>query len=141
MRKFLLAMVPACAVLAGCVSDPAETTVAAIGGGDRVYVRADGKRLADHPALAQQLELDRAACKGHAQTVGLETPKEIESKNLAVQIVSVGMKEGKISDIMQGCMAERGYLYMTVAEAETRADGLAATASKKKPKRIHTAMN
>ena len=135
-------MIPVCAGLAGCVSDPGETAVSAvsaIGISDRVYVRADGKRLADHPTLAQQLEVDKAVCKGRAQTVGLETPKEIDSKNTVLQIVSVGMKEGKISDIMQGCMAERGYLYMTVAEAETRADRIATTPSKKK--RIHTAMN
>ena len=130
-----------CVALAGCETDPASTAISSISASDRVYVRADGKRLADHPALAQQLELDRAACKGRARTVGLETPKEIESKNLALQVVSIGMKEGKISDIMQGCMAERGYLYMTVAEAETRADGLAVTGSKKKGKRVHTAMN
>jgi hypothetical protein len=139
MRALLIAMIPLCAGLAGCVSDPSETAVSAIGISDKVYVRADGKRLVDHPALAQQLEVDRAVCKGRAQTVGLETPKEIESKNTMLQIVSVGMKEGKISDIMQGCMAERGYLYMTVAEAEARADRIATVPSKKKS--VHTAMN
>lgn len=140
MRKILIAMIPLCAGLAGCVSDPSATAVSAIGISDNVYVRADGKRLADHPALAAQLEVDRAVCKGQAQKIGMETPKEIESKNTMLQIVSVGMKEGKISDIMQGCMAERGYLYMSVAEAEARADKIATVPTKKKHV-VHTAMN
>ena len=139
MRLLWIALIPCAAALAGCVSDQGVAGLAALSPTEMVYVRVDGKRLSDHPVLAQLLETDRAICKGEAQKAGLVAPNELESKNLAVQIVSAGMKEGKISDIMQGCMAGHGYTYVTVAEAEARAD--AHDAIKVKRQRVHTAMN
>lgn len=74
------------------------------------FGRADCRRLADHPEIARQFELDSAVCDGRAQAAGLSGTASMWSGSLVTAIDKAVVTNNIALATVRSCMAERGYL-------------------------------
>ena len=91
----------ATAILAGCAAELPQPQ------SQMVWLRSDGQRGAENPALTKKFEIDRKTCLGTA-------PQDSE----------VGAAE-------KACMAEKGYIQVPADQAEAKLRELAAANSRK----------
>lgn len=113
MRSFALAL--AAVALSGCA---AKT----------VYLLADGRAPVSDPVLNQQFEMDRTVCQG-----------ELQKANLSGSLRDWGIERGAaVSQVGQGCMAEKGYVMVREDQAAAKQQELAAIAAEKAQRAVAT---
>jgi outer membrane biosynthesis protein TonB len=83
-----------------------------------VYMRADGRDLAEDPALSQQFETDRMTCQGQGH-----------SSDIAGSTAHHGA--GGASNGPRDCMGEKGYIVVQSDVAELKRKEIAAQAAEK----------
>lgn len=88
--------------------------------------RTDGQRIGGIVALQQKIEIDKTICRGETQKAGLAGQQQIYG-TLTTQIIAAQAREQQLNDVAKGCMAERGYLRVPLAEAEARAEAFSST--------------
>jgi hypothetical protein len=94
---------------------------------DMVWVRTDGRVIKSDPVLLHQAEIDRTICGGDTGRAGLTglNPVTPDGGNRRIS-----ERRGELSaDVMRGCMAEKGYVYVRADEAEARSAEFAAVAA------------
>jgi hypothetical protein len=98
-----------------------------------LWVRTDGQRTADNPALAQQGEIDKTICAGDAQKANLTslTPVEVNRYSLGLNNSVEAERTQATLDAMKGCMAQKGYLLVPADQADAMSAQLAATAAQR----------
>ncbi|MBB4395188.1 hypothetical protein [Bradyrhizobium sp. ERR14] len=107
-----------CAVLGGCATQP-----------KMLWLRADGQKAVDNPALRTQFELDGTACLGERNKANL-SGVTVSGGGLAG--VAASIERSNAADTVQrGCMAEKGYLLVPEDQAEAKQAELAAIAQQK----------
>lgn len=102
-------------VLAGCQTTAEQQP-------KRVWVRTDGRPIANNPKLLQQGELDWTICKGETNKVALGVAP-IYWRGIAGAINASIIEEQQkkaLVDVAIGCMAQRGYRLIPQEEAEAR---------------------
>lgn len=82
-----------------------------------VWVRADGKRMANNPALQKQGQLDLAICQGEAGKSNAAMPIVVGQPNIYSMGVASGQRNAALNSIVIGCMAQRGYLHLPQSQA------------------------
>lgn len=97
------------------------------------WVRTDGQKASDNPALAQQGEIDKTVCIGDAQRVNLSALTPVETSRFSWGLDSnVESQRSQASmDAIKGCMAQKGYVLVPVDQAEAVREQFAATAAQK----------
>jgi hypothetical protein len=116
MRPVSIAAVGAVALaLAGCQTAAQQEP-------KMVWVRIDGQSVRDNPTLEQQFVLDGTICKGETQksAVGMAP---IYYRGIAGAInasIIESQRQDALVDVAKGCMAEKGYIYVTEQEGEAR---------------------
>jgi hypothetical protein len=93
-----------------------------------VWLRTDGQRMADNPALAQQGDIDKTICAGDAQKANLTslTPVEVNRYSLGLNNNVEAQRSQATADAMKGCMAQKGYLLVPADQAEAMSEQFAA---------------
>lgn len=103
----------------------------------QLWVRTDGQKAANNPALQQQGEVDRQICVGEAQKAAVgQSPIYYQGLGgaIAASQIEADRKVG-LEDIMKGCMASRGYILVPESQAEARRQMFEASAkSRPRPK-------
>ena len=117
MRRF--AAVAACVALAGCATAP-----------KMLWLRADGQRASDNPALRTQFELDGTACLGERNKASL-SGVTVSGGGLA-GMAAAADRSAAADTVQRGCMAEKGYLLVPEDQAEAKQAELAAIAEQKR---------
>lgn len=118
-----LHILAAAMVLSGCVTSPRPEP--------KVWVRTDGQKGSENPALAQQFEIDKAVCLGDTQksAAGM-APIYYQGLAGAIQADRIeGQRSEALEQVMQGCMAGKGYVYVAQSKAEETATRLRSTSA------------
>lgn len=95
----------------------------------KVWVRTDGQRSADNPALKQEFELAKTACFGQANAAGLSGTQLCRGP-VDCSIQADQRTSAQIS-VLEGCMADRGYTWVREDQAEAVAEQNRAIAARK----------
>jgi len=95
-------------LLLGCATTPPIVTTPPIA--EMAWVRTDGRKIADDPALLQQGRTDMAACNANLDT-------------------------GSPTEAARGCMAQKGYVLVRRDQAEDVRASYAAGAQQGAPNR------
>ena len=95
-------------LLSGCATTPPIVTTSPIA--EMAWVRTDGRKIADDPALLQQGRTDIAACNANLDT-------------------------GSPTEAARGCMAQKGYVLVRRDQAEDVRASYAAGAQQGAPNR------
>lgn len=82
-------------LLSGCATAPKYT-----------LTRADGQTI-----QTQQAQLDSAQCRGQAAATAANTPQALYP-NLYLMAAAQGQRNQTLDSVMEGCMAQKGYLYV-----------------------------
>ena len=96
--------------LAGCAGDAPQL----------VPVRLDGQSIGGSPAMVQTYRTDRAICVGEAQKAKL-SGSTFYGGSLSGAIVAGMESEDAARDVLEGCMAQRGYTYIDERQANAAA--------------------
>ena len=105
---------------AGCASQPPPKTV---------WLRTDGRVTANDPVLNRQFEVDRTVCSGDTGKAGLTALNPV-TPNKGYYNGVVGVERGALSsDVMKGCMAEKGYVLVYEDEVPAKAAQFAAASA------------
>ena len=110
-----LAAIALAAAVAGCQT-------AAQNGPVYGWMRADLRRISGDPERERQAALDKAVCLGETQksAVGM-APVSYRGIGGAIDAAILENQRGDaLKDVAKGCMAQRGYLYVTREEAEAQ---------------------
>jgi hypothetical protein len=92
-----------------------------------IYVRADGRRGSDDPALAAQFDLDTNICVGEAQKANL-SGVTLAGGGLA-GVVAQAQRSNAAGDVRIGCMAQKGYVYVPEDQAAAKSAEFAKIAA------------
>lgn len=84
-----------------------------------VAVRLDGQPIEGNPLHMQALDVDRMICVGEAQKAGL-SGSTVYGRGIAPLIVDEIIRDDKVGDVMNGCMAQRGYVLVRASRAEAQ---------------------
>jgi hypothetical protein len=118
-------------LVGGCQSVPEDP---------EVWVRIDGQKGAGNPVLMQQYEVDSTICLGQTQqsAVGMAP---IYYQGVAGAIgasVIQSQRNAALTDVVKGCMAQKGYMRVRSSQAEAMrarfAENAAAQAKASKKK-------
>lgn len=93
--------------LTGCATRPEV---------QKIWIRTDGQRGADNPALTQQFELAKTACLGTANAAGLSGTQLC--RGIADCAIQADQRTAAQVSVMEGCMADRGYMLVPADQAE-----------------------
>jgi hypothetical protein len=98
------------------------------------WVRTDGQRLSDNPALTQQLEIDVTVCRGDTQRTNLSslTPVETNKYSWGLDSRVEGQRTNAAWDAMNGCMAQKGYMLFAADQAEAAREQFAVTTAQRR---------
>lgn len=110
MKFRYLAVAGLAATVAGCQTAPQE---------QYIFVRTDGKRLADDPSFGSKFELDKQMCIGEVQKSAVGAPI-IYYQGLAGAITASmiqNQQQAALIDILKGCMAGKGYVMVPQSQA------------------------
>jgi hypothetical protein len=118
MRTFAIAAA-LCVALGGCAAQP-----------KMLWLRADGQRAVDNPALRTQFELDGTACLGERNKANL-SGVTVTGGGLA-GIAAAADRSAAADTVQRGCMAEKGYLLVPEDQAQAKQAELVAIAEQKK---------
>lgn len=119
----MIAAVAGALALGGCVTTPPPE--------ERVWVRTDGQKGSEVPALAQQFEIDKTICLGETQktAVGM-APIYYQGVAGATQASAIeGQRAQALEQVIAGCMAGKGYVYVLKSQAEATLQRFRATAA------------
>jgi hypothetical protein len=94
------------------------------------WVRADGQRSADNPAVRTQFELDSTSCLGERNKAAL-SGVTVAGGGLAGMAAAID-RSNAADTVARGCMAEKGYLLVPEDQAEAKRAELAAIAQQQK---------
>jgi len=95
-----------------------------------MWLRADGQRARDNPALATQYELDSTSCLGERNKAALSG---VTFTGGGLAGIAAGVERSNAADtVARGCMAEKGYLQVPEEMAEAKAAELASIAEQKR---------
>ncbi|HEV2575132.1 MAG TPA: hypothetical protein VGU72_25585 [Beijerinckiaceae bacterium] len=97
-----------------------------------IFVRVDGQRLRDSPAIAAQFEIDRQICLGEAQKARL-SGVTVAGGGLAGAVAEADRNNAAM-DVGKGCMAEKGYVYVPEDQAAAKSEEFARIAAAQKAK-------
>jgi hypothetical protein len=75
-----------CGLVGGCAT-----------AGTTVYLRTDGRRVADHPELRKEIEIDRTICEGEAAKADVSDAPLVR-------------RQWGYDAMFNGCMAQRGWV-------------------------------
>ncbi|MGA2056619.1 MAG: hypothetical protein ABSG88_15055 [Bradyrhizobium sp.] len=115
-----------CAVLVGCAQQP-----------KMLWLRADGQRASDDPALRTQYELDSTSCLGERNKANLSG---VTFANGSLAGLAAAQNRSDAADTVQrGCMAEKGYLFVPEDQAPAKQAELAAIAQQKRQQELAAA--
>lgn len=109
MRKNLFALFGAL-VLTACQTTSDE---------QYVFVRVDGKRLADDPSYSARFDIDKTICIGEVQRSAVGAPI-IYYQGLAGAITASmvqNQQQAALVDVLKGCMAGKGYVLVPQSQA------------------------
>jgi hypothetical protein len=118
MRGFVMSLV-ACVALSACAQQPKMT-----------WLRADGQRSLDNPAVKTQFELDSTACLGERNKAAL-SGVTFTGGGLA-GLAAAADRSNAADTVARGCMAEKGYLLVPEEQAEAKRQELAMIAQQQK---------
>lgn len=122
--KCIAALALSAMMLAGCQTTPQV---------QMVWVRTDGHRLAENPAYGQQFSIDKTICLGEVQKTAATAPI-IYYQGLAGAIDAAMIQQQHNQaylDIIKGCMAQKGYVYVPLSQAPAVSAGFKAHPQKK----------
>ncbi len=91
-------------ILSGCAAQPQMT-----------WVRTDGARGSQDPALTQQFEIDKIICQGEAQKSQLSGVNVMYGGNIGLMAMQ---RQMSVNSVGSGCMAQKGYIQVPVDQAE-----------------------
>jgi hypothetical protein len=115
----ILGIVALCAALGGCAAAP-----------KMLWVRADGQRSSDNPALRTQFELDGTSCLGERNKANLSG---VTFTGGGLSGIAAAVDRSNAADTVQrGCMAEKGYLLVPEEQAAEKQAELATIAEQKR---------
>jgi hypothetical protein len=83
-----------------------------------IFIRVDGQRGSEVPALAAQFEIDKQICAGEAQRASL-SGVTFAGGGLAGAIAQSERNNATL-DVGKGCMAQKGYLLVPEDQAAAR---------------------
>jgi hypothetical protein len=116
--KFICALVIASAVTA-CAQQP-----------KMLWLRNDGRMAANDPVLSRQFEIDRAVCSGDTGKAGLVALNPMQATDGGGYNNKAGRERGALaSDVMRGCMAQKGYMLVREDEVQAKSAEYAAAAA------------
>jgi hypothetical protein len=93
------------------------------------WVRTDGQRMADNPVLLQQGQIDRTICLGEREKADLSGVNV--TRGGLVGIVAAQNRSDAADAVAQGCMAEKGYVFVPEDQAEAQRQQFASVAAMK----------
>jgi hypothetical protein len=112
------ALVIASAVL-GCAQQPKT-----------VWLRNDGRMASSDPLMSRQFEVDRAVCSGDTGKAGLVALNPIQATDGGGYNRAAGAERGALaSDVLRGCMAQKGYMLVREDEVAAKSAEYAAAAA------------
>lgn len=119
MRLFTVAVMAIGLLTLGCATAPKMT-----------WLRVDGQRSVDNPAVRTQYELDSTACLGERNKASLSgvTVSGGGLAGLAAQID----RSNAADTVARGCMAEKGYLLVPEEQAAAKRAELVAIAEQQR---------
>jgi hypothetical protein len=94
-----------------------------------IYLRGDGVPPASDAVLNQQFEMDRTICQGDMQKANV-SGVTITGGGVP-GILAAANRSDAVSQVGQGCMAEKGYVLVKEADAPAKSQELAAVAAEK----------
>ena len=94
-----------------------------------MWLRADGQPAANDPVLAQQFQMDRTVCLGEREKADLSGVTL--SQGGFAGIVAAQNRLNAADTVAQGCMAQKGYVFVREDEAPAKQQELAAIAAEK----------
>jgi hypothetical protein len=89
------------------------------------WVRTDGQRVGNSPALQQQISIDKTICAGESQKANLSAGTNYLG-GFAGGFEAV-RRDQAAGEVTKGCMAEKGYLLVQADQAEQTSEAFAAT--------------
>lgn len=110
MKGGIAAGIIAATLVSGCQTTPTDSMI---------FVRTDGRRLAEDPSFGPQFELDKTICIGEVQKSAVGAPI-IYYQGLAgaINASMIQSQQGRaMLDIMKGCMASKGYVLVPQSQA------------------------
>jgi hypothetical protein len=115
MKPLLLAAVGAASLaLAGCQTTSQQSQM--------TWVRIDGQSSINNPKIQQQFQIDRLVCQGETNKAA-SNMQPVYWRGIA-GAVQAQMVENQRTDtlkgVAEGCMAEKGYIQVTMEEAQAR---------------------
>jgi len=114
VRKFVLVL--AALSLTGCAPS-------------MVYLRSDGAFPASDPVMNQQFEMDRTVCRGDMQKANL-SGVTFAGGGL-VGVAAANNRANAAGQVAEGCMAEKGYVFVREDQAAAKSQELAFVAAEK----------
>jgi hypothetical protein len=114
---FACALVIAGASVAGCATQPPV---------QMTWIRTDGKNMKGDPVLVQQFEVDRSVCVGDTSKAGLAGLNPVTPYKADYSGAVAAERTNLSANVMRGCMAEKGYVFVREDEAEARSAQFAA---------------
>ena len=94
-----------------------------------IYLRADGMNPVSDPVVNQQFEMDRTICQGDMQKANV-SGVTITGGGVP-GVVAAANRSQAVSQVGQGCMAEKGYVLVKEDDAPAKSQELAAVAAEK----------
>jgi hypothetical protein len=94
-----------------------------------IYLRANGVPPASDVVLNQQFEMDRTICQGDMQKANV-SGVTLASGGM-VGVAAAANRNQAVSQVGQGCMAEKGYVLVKEGDAPAKSQELAAIAAEK----------
>lgn len=106
--------------LAGCQTTPTDPLV---------WVRTDGQRASGNPALEQQYQIDSTICLGQRQQSAANMdPVYYRGLVGAMQADMIqNQRTAGLDQVIEGCMAQRGYVHVPASQAAATAASFAST--------------
>ena len=96
---------------------------------EMVWIRLDGQRASTNPVLAQQFETDRTICLGKTQQANLSGVAIYQGGIHGA--IAMNERAQAADAVARGCMAEKGYEFVPLEQAELRRQQLAAINAQK----------
>ena len=107
--RILAAIVCAGAFIGGCAENAPNRAV---------IVRIDGQPIPGNPVLKHAYDVDEAICKGEMQKANL-SGVTLTNGGLA-GLVSQIERQAAVTEVMRGCLAQKGYVVVREDEAATK---------------------
>lgn len=101
---------------------------------NQIWLRTDGRSQVGNPHLMQQFEIDRTVCVGETQKSAVGAPVVYTDGSIGSTVSAAmvaGQKSDALTDVMKGCMAQKGYVMVSKDQAPAMAAQFRNNAGKK----------